>query len=83
LGLNVIRDPNEHAKLLVIGLPLENPNNPDEEDLLERVAETARVAEICKWGSIAGSVGDFSLFYEEERMIARQAGTGGRRAERG
>jgi hypothetical protein len=49
LGLTVIRDPENHQKLLIPDMPLENPNDAAQEALLDAVADTARIVERCKW----------------------------------
>jgi hypothetical protein len=49
LGLIVIRDPNNYQKLLIPNMPLANPGTVEGEDLLEAVADTARIAERCRW----------------------------------
>jgi hypothetical protein len=49
LGLNVIRDPADGRKLLISNMPLENPNDPAQEALLDAVADTARIAERRRW----------------------------------
>ena len=49
LGLRVIRDPEDHRKLLIPNMPLENPNDAAQEAIMDAVADTARIAERCKW----------------------------------
>lgn len=49
LGLNVIRDPHDHRKILVTDMPLENPNDVRQEALLESVARTARIRLRFSW----------------------------------
>ena len=47
LGLSVIRDPDDYRKVLIVDMPYENPNDADQEALLDRVAGTARIALRC------------------------------------
>jgi len=49
LGLTVIRDPLDERKLLVTNMPFTNPNNVDQEALLDAVADSSRIACRCKW----------------------------------
>lgn len=49
LGLSVIRDPGDYRKLLITDMPLENPENANQEALLDAVARSARIATRCKW----------------------------------
>lgn len=49
LGLTVIRDPDDHRKLLIVDMPFENPNDVNAEALLDAVANSARIHTRCKW----------------------------------
>lgn len=49
LGLTVVRDSEDKRKLLIIGLPFENPNDAAEERLSDAVADTARIACRNRW----------------------------------
>jgi len=49
LGLSVIRDPEDHRKMLIPNMPLENPNDVEQEALLDAVAGIARIASRRKW----------------------------------
>jgi hypothetical protein len=46
-GLNVVRDPNDHRKVLITDMPFENPG--EAESMLDRVAASARIHTRCKW----------------------------------
>jgi hypothetical protein len=46
-GLQVIRDPNDHRKVLVTNMPFENPG--EAESMLDIVAASARIHTRCKW----------------------------------
>ena len=48
-GLTVIRDNADGRKLLITNLPFENPNDADEERLLDDVAESARIIARQRW----------------------------------
>jgi hypothetical protein len=45
-GLEVIRDPNDHRKVLITNMPFENPG--EAESLLDIVAASARIHTRCK-----------------------------------
>jgi hypothetical protein len=49
LGLRVVRDDTDQRKLLIVDLPLENPNDAVQERLLDAVADTARIVCRRKW----------------------------------
>lgn len=49
LGLNVIRDPTDDRKILVTDMPLTNPGEASQEQLLEAVAVSARITCRYKW----------------------------------
>jgi hypothetical protein len=49
LGLEVIRDPDNHRKVLVTNMPFENPGEPEAEALLDAVADSSRIHTRCKW----------------------------------
>jgi len=49
LGLNAIRDPEDYRKVLITNMPFMNPNDADEERLLDAVADSARIHTHCKW----------------------------------
>jgi hypothetical protein len=49
IGLNIIRDPDDHRKLLITDMPFENPNDKQQEGLLESVARTARISLRQSW----------------------------------
>lgn len=49
LGLTVIRDPDDYRKLLIADIPFENPNDKDQEALLDTVADSARIASRHRW----------------------------------
>jgi len=49
LGLRVIRDPLDERKILIVDMPLENPNDALQEALLEAVATTARIQLRHSW----------------------------------
>lgn len=48
-GLTVIRDPEDYRKVLITDLPFENPNDAEQEALLDNVADSARIASRRKW----------------------------------
>ena len=47
-GLNVIRDPEDHRKILITNMPFENPGDANAERLCEIIAESARIAMRCR-----------------------------------
>lgn len=47
-GLSVIRDPEDSRKILITDIPFENPDDADQERLLDTIADTARIAKRCK-----------------------------------
>jgi hypothetical protein len=49
LGLTAIRDPEDRRKLLIVDMPFENPNDKDQEALLDKVADSARIALRHRW----------------------------------
>ena len=49
LGLSVIRDPGDFRKLLIPNMPLENPEDAAQEELLDAVARSARITIKHKW----------------------------------
>ena len=49
LGLIVVRDPADPRKILVTNMPFENPNDADQEALLDSVSTTARIAARRRW----------------------------------
>ncbi|MGI9073198.1 MAG: hypothetical protein ACR2JB_18235 [Bryobacteraceae bacterium] len=49
LDLNVVRDAEDYRKILVTNMPLENPNDPQQELLAETVARSAKIALRQKW----------------------------------
>jgi hypothetical protein len=49
LGLEIIRDPENHRKVLVTNVPFTNPGTAEEEDLLDKIAQCARIHTRCKW----------------------------------
>jgi hypothetical protein len=49
LGLEVIRDPQDQRKVLITNMPFENPNEAAQEALLDRVADSARIASSERW----------------------------------
>jgi hypothetical protein len=49
LGLSVIRDPEDHRKMLVPDMPLTNPNDPVQEALLDAVAQSAKIVCRRRW----------------------------------
>jgi hypothetical protein len=49
LGLTVARDPRDDRKLLITDIPFENPNDADQEALLDAVAVSARIASRERW----------------------------------
>jgi hypothetical protein len=49
MGLNVIWDASDSRKVLIVNLPLENPNDAIQEALADRVAASARVATKCDY----------------------------------
>ena len=48
-GLSVIRDPEFSQKCLMTNAPLENPNEPEQEYLLDQLAGMARIHHRCKY----------------------------------
>lgn len=48
-GLTVIRDPADIRKILVTNMPFENPNDANQEGLLDSVAASARIAQRRRW----------------------------------
>jgi hypothetical protein len=49
LGLTVIRDDQNHRKVLITNMPFENPEDAADEALLDAVADSARIMIRCKW----------------------------------
>ena len=49
LGLTVIRDPEDYRKILIVNIPFENPNDKDQEALLDAVADSAKIALRQRW----------------------------------
>jgi hypothetical protein len=49
LGLTVVRDPEDYRKVLITNIPFENPNDKDQEALLDAVADSARIALRHRW----------------------------------
>lgn len=49
MGLSVIWDPADSRKVLIVDMPLENPNDASQEELLDRVALSARIAIKCDY----------------------------------
>ena len=43
LGIDVVADPDDRRKALIVNLPFENPDDPEQEKLVGDVAKSARI----------------------------------------